>query len=242
MKHKPRHVAVIMDGNGRWASLQRKARTYGHRRGVIAAQSVIRAALRSGIAELTLFGFSSENRARPKREVEFLMWLFSDSLNDLSAFVENGVSLRFVGDLDYFGKRLRGRMRDAESETAGGRAMRMNIALNYGGRWDIAQAAMRAFDRSRAPKTAESVQSEIEKGLVVGDVDLLIRTGGEVRISNFLLWQCSYAELYFTKTLWPDFDERAFGRALTWFAQRRRRFGKTTGQLRIGTTGKRGGA
>lgn len=238
MKYKPRHVAVIMDGNGRWANLRRKARSYGHKRGVVAAQGVIRTALENGVPELTLFGFSSENRERPKREVEFLMWLFSDSLDDLSSFTENGVRLRFVGDLDYFGKRLLKRMRAAEDETSGGQAMLLNIALNYGGKWDIARAVTQAKERKTAAASPEQMQKEIESRLVVGDVDLLIRTGGEARLSNFLLWQSSYAEIYFIDTLWPDFDGLAFKKALKWFSLRRRRFGKTAAQLRTKKRGK----
>lgn len=229
MEQKPRHVAIIMDGNGRWATTRRKARSYGHRRGVAAAQGVVRSAAEYGVDELTLFGFSSENRGRPKREIEFLMWLFSDSLGDLSAFVENGIRLKFVGALDYFGKGLLKRMREVERETAHGEVMQVNVALNYGGRWDIAQAVARMGRPSPDP---ERVEEEIERGLTVGDADLIIRTGDETRISNFLLWQGAYAEIYFTGVLWPDFDAAEFKRAMRWFARRRRRFGKTPSQLR----------
>lgn len=231
MGHKPRHVAVIMDGNGRWATMRHKARSYGHRRGIVAAQGVIRAAAEYGVEQLTLFGFSSENRGRPKREVEFLMWLFSDALKDLSSFVENGIRLKFVGDLGYFDKRLRERMRGAEEETAGGKHMRVNVALNYGGRWDIAQAVARLNGTTGG---AAALGAAIERGLTVGDVDLVIRTGGETRISNFLLWQSAYAELYFTETLWPEYDAAAFGKTMQWFSRRRRRFGMTPGQSRAG--------
>ena len=225
-----------MDGNGRWATARRKVRSYGHKRGVKAAQGVIRSALENKIPELTLFGFSSENRLRPKREVEFLMWLFSDSLKDLSSFVENKVRLKFVGDLDYFGERLLDGMRNAEKETKGGTALQLNIALNYGGRWDIVQAveAAKSSPKSSMNKglSSKQLEKEINKHLVVGDVDLLIRSGGETRISNFLLWQSSYAEVYFIDTLWPDFDDDSFKHALKWFAQRKRKFGKTAAQSR----------
>ena len=234
MEQKPRHVAVIMDGNGRWATMRRKARSYGHRRGVAAAQGLVRSAAEYGVDELTLFGFSSENRGRPKREIEFLMWLFSDSLGDLSAFVDNGIRLRFVGALDYFGQRLLKRMREVEEETAPGKVMQVNVALNYGGRWDIAQAVARMERKGQTPPDLERVQQAIEQGLSVGDADLVIRTGDETRISNFLLWQSAYAEIYFTGVLWPDFDDGEFKRAMRWFARRRRRFGKTPSQLRTG--------
>ena len=165
-----------------------------------------------------------------------LAYLLSDALGDFDELIENGIRLKFVGDLEFFGAKMVARMRRAEEKTGGGDAMLLNVALNYGGRWDIAQAV------SRLPPAAgqwddEQLQREIAGRLQVRESDLLIRTGGHARISNFLLWQLSYAELYFTDTLWPDFDQAAFQRALDWFAQCRRKFGKTPAQLKRGRAG-----
>lgn len=228
-----RHVALIMDGNGRWARARRRSRAYGHRHGVNAVDAVIRRAAERDIPQLTLFAFSSENAARPRSEVQLLMRLFAETLHDekLDELEEHGVGLRFIGDLESLGAGLRRTARRAEERLAGARRLTVNVALGYGGRWDIAQAAETLLRRGERARGA-ALQSALAAALSVDDVDLLIRTGGERRLSNFLLWQCAYAELYFTDTLWPDFDAEQFERALAWFAGRERRFGRTPAQAR----------
>lgn len=237
MDQPPRHVAVIMDGNGRWAAAKRKARTYGHRRGVNVAREITKAAAGQAVSELTLFGFSRENRQRPSGEVEILMRLLSNALSDVDELADNGICLKFVGDPGFFSSKLTDNMRRAEEKTAAGEVMRLNVALNYGGQWDIAQAVSRlpgmsGGDAISDEDACEKLQREISSRLLLGDVDLLIRTGGDTRVSNFLLWQIAYAEIYFTETLWPDFTPDAFKQALRWFAKRQRKFGKTPAQLR----------
>ena len=221
----PRHVAVIMDGNGRWAKQRGKARSAGHQAGVRSARRIVRACHRHGVEVLTLFAFSQENWQRPPREVSLLMQLFLRTLDrEIRSLHRNGVRLRFIGNHDDFAPELRQRMREAEAVTASNTGLTLVIALGYGGHWDIAQAARRLAEQGR-PIT----EASLEAALVTGDLpppDLMIRTGGEQRISNFLLWQLAYSELYFCDVLWPDFGDADFDAALAWYAGRERRFGR----------------
>jgi len=227
----PRHIAIVMDGNGRWAERRHHPRSFGHRAGQKAVRAVVEYCLRRGVGALTLFAFSSENWNRPQAEVGALMELFLKALDrELDELHGNGVRVRFVGDLDAFAPELHARMRAAMARTAGNTALALNVAVNYGGRWDIAQAARRAA--ADAVRGALDPAALDEAGLApyfclaeLPPPDLLIRTGGERRVSNFLLWQIAYAELYFTDTLWPDVDAAELDRALADFAARERRFG-----------------
>ncbi len=221
----PRHVAIIMDGNGRWAQARGQARAVGHRAGVKSVRRVLRACYRQGIRALTLFAFSQENWKRPEIEVRLLMQLFSHVLmREFRSLHKNGVSIRFIGDHSAFPAILKARMHEAERLTAANTGIQLTIAAGYGGQWDIVQAARRL-----AREGADITQELLEKKLStvhLPPVDLLIRTGGEKRISNFMLWQVSYSELYFSDTLWPDFDDQDFTQALAWYAGRERRFGR----------------
>ena len=228
----PRHIAIIMDGNGRWARQHGMPRVIGHRRGATALRHVVRACVKRHIEVLTVFAFSSENWLRPDTEVKALMLLFTHSLRrEVEKLHEAGVRLRFAGDRSRFDAALQQRMRDAEQRTAGNQRMTMVVAVNYGGRWDVTQAA-RALTRAvLAGELAlgEVSESSLAKHLELADLpepDLLIRSGGEQRISNFLLWQMAYTELYFTSTLWPDFRVDDLDQAIHWFAERDRRFGR----------------
>jgi len=220
----PRHVAVIMDGNGRWAQSRGSPRALGHRAGVKVVRRVLRAAGKAGIEVLTLFAFSQENWKRPELEVKLLMQLFLRTLGrETAAMHRNGVRLRFIGDRSDFCEALQQEMASSEALTQANTGVCLVIAVGYGGQWDIAQAAQQLADRGQRI-TAEG----IEAGLQTASLplpDLMIRTGGERRISNFLLWQLAYTELYFTDVLWPDFDETEFRAALDWFAGRERRYG-----------------
>ena len=228
---RPRHVAIVMDGNGRWARRRGLPRSAGHRAGVQSVRRVVEACMARSIEALTLFAFSSENWRRPRREVGLLMELFLTTLDqEAERLHEQGVRLRFIGDRAAFAPRLRERIAAAEALTAGNGALHLTIAANYGGRWDIARAARRLAEAAAAgridPATVDVERFGREVCLAeLPEPDLLIRTGGERRISNFLLWQIAYTELYFTDLLWPDFDERAFDEALAWYAGRERRFG-----------------
>lgn len=221
----PRHVAVIMDGNGRWAKQRGKARAAGHKAGVRAARRAVRACHRHGIEVLTLFAFSQENWQRPPSEVTLLMQLFLSTLSrEIRSLDRNRVRLRFIGDHSDFAPELRERMRAAEQQTAGNEGLTLVVALGYGGHWDITNAA-----RVLAARGDEITQQALEAELAGSDLpepDLMIRTGGEQRISNFLLWQLAYAELYFCDVLWPDFDDPDFDAAIHWYATRERRFGR----------------
>ncbi|MFA5939406.1 MAG: polyprenyl diphosphate synthase [Sinimarinibacterium sp.] len=221
----PRHVAIIMDGNGRWAQQRHKARAFGHRAGVRAVRKIVRAAARAGVEVLTLFAFSQENWKRPELEVRLLMQLFVTTLaREVNTLHRNGMRVRFIGDHRDFPPELRDQMARAETLTAGNTGPQLLIAVGYGGQGDIVQAAQRA-----AAEGAEITAEAIESRLLTRDApppDLMIRTGGESRISNFLLWQLAYTELYFTPVLWPDFDDAAFAVALEWYAGRQRRFGR----------------
>ncbi len=233
----PRHVAIIMDGNGRWARQRRLPRTAGHRAGVKSVRAVVEESVRRGIEALTLFAFSSENWRRPQAEVQLLMELFLHTLRgEVRRLHENDVRLRIVGERRAFPEKLQRRIAEAEEITANNRTLQLQIAANYGGRWDITQAARRlaadcvagCLDPHRIDEAALSARLGFAD---IPDPDLFVRTGGEKRLSNFLLWQAAYAELYFTDLLWPEFDEEAYVRALHDFAARQRRFGQTGEQI-----------
>jgi len=229
----PRHVAIIMDGNGRWARKRFMPRVAGHSRGVESVRAVIKRCIERGVGYLTLFAFSSENWRRPADEVSFLMQLFMRSLKkEVARLHENGIRFRVIGDMSRFDDALVKMIRDAESMTEANSTLHLTIAANYGGRWDILQAmnALLAGAQPPAEVTEEALSPHLSMAFAP-EPDLFIRTGGEQRISNFLLWQLAYAELYFTDTLWPDFDAAAFDGALASFSDRERRFGRTSEQL-----------
>lgn len=231
--HIPAHVAVVMDGNGRWAKARFLPRVEGHRRGMAALKRLTEAARKAGIRHLTVFAFSSENWKRPADEVNALMRFFVDGLTrEAEPLSEAGIRLHVVGDAKVFSPELQAAIRTAEQMTEGAQAMTLNICANYGGRWDVVDAVNRLV-RDGKPVTVETVTDAVSMQWA-GPVDLMIRTGGEQRISNFLLWQLAYAELWFTEVLWPDFSEADFNEALTWFAGRERRFGRTGDQVKNG--------
>ncbi len=231
--HIPAHVAVVMDGNGRWAKARFLPRVEGHRRGMAALKRLTEAARKAGIRHLTVFAFSSENWKRPADEVNALMRFFVDGLTrEAEPLREAGIRLHVVGDTKVFSPELQAAIRTAEQMTEGAQAMTLNICANYGGRWDVVDAVNRLV-RDGKPVTVETVTDAVSMQWA-GPVDLMIRTGGEQRISNFLLWQLAYAELWFTEVLWPDFSEADFNEALTWFAGRERRFGRTGDQVKNG--------
>lgn len=231
--HIPAHVAVVMDGNGRWAKARFLPRVEGHRRGMAALKRLTEAARKAGIRHLTVFAFSSENWKRPADEVNALMRFFVDGLTrEAEPLSEAGIRLHVVGDTKVFSPELQAAIRTAEQMTEGAQAMTLNICANYGGRWDVVDAVNRLV-RDGKPVTVETVTDAVSMQWA-GPVDLMIRTGGEQRISNFLLWQLAYAELWFTEVLWPDFSEADFNEALTWFAGRERRFGRTGDQVKNG--------
>lgn len=231
--HIPAHVAVVMDGNGRWAKARFLPRVEGHRRGMAALKRLTEAARKAGIRHLTVFAFSSENWKRPADEVNALMRFFVDGLTrEAGPLSEAGIRLHVVGDTKVFSPELQAAIRTAEQMTEGAQAMTLNICANYGGRWDVVDAVNRLV-RDGKPVTVETVTDAVSMQWA-GPVDLMIRTGGEQRVSNFLLWQLAYAELWFTEVLWPDFSEADFNEALTWFAGRERRFGRTGDQVKNG--------
>ncbi|MGX5201306.1 polyprenyl diphosphate synthase [Aliikangiella sp. IMCC44632] len=229
----PQHVAIIMDGNGRWAQAQGKKRTSGHKAGVERAREVVESAGKLGIKSLTLFAFSSENWNRPQEEVSYLMELFIMALNrEVKTLNKHDVKLKFIGDTSAFNEKLQQSIKQAEKLTENNQSVRLNVAANYGGRWDIVNSVNRIIESSSTPiKISEEM---LEQQLATADLpplDLLIRTGGETRISNFLIWQAAYAELYFCDTLWPDFDTQALTKAVQDYNQRQRRFGMTGEQI-----------
>ncbi len=233
----PKHVAIIMDGNGRWAKLRGKHRTFGHKAGAESVRKAVQFARQKGIPSLTLFAFSSENWKRPEQEVSVLMELFMTVLKrEVKKLHKYNVRLRIVGDISGFSSRLQKQIAEAEALTADNTALNLNIAANYGGRWDIAQAAQKlALQVQSGTLAATDINAErLASELQLADQhepDLLIRTGGEHRISNFLLWQLAYAEFYFSKVLWPDFNDQEFAAAIADFSCRERRFGLTSEQL-----------
>jgi len=232
----PRHVAIIMDGNGRWAKQRLMPRVAGHRRGVEAVRATVRASIARGVEYLTLFAFSSENWRRPQDEVSILMDLFLRALEqEVAKLHDNGIRFKVVGDLARFPARIRELIAAAEALTARNPKLTLTIAANYGGRQDIAQAAQRYFaDHPDRVEGAALPPHAFDPYLAMSyapEPDLFIRTGGEQRISNFLLWQLAYSELYFTDLLWPDFDAAAFDAAIESYRHRERRFGRTSEQV-----------
>jgi len=230
----PRHVAIIMDGNGRWARKRFLPRFAGHRRGVETVRDTVKACLARGIEYLTLFAFSSENWRRPDEEVKLLMQLFVRALqHEVSKLNRNGVRLRVIGDLSRFDTELQSLIHESEQKTAHNNKLTLTIAANYGGRWDVLQAVnqMALAQPNKQGAWREDDLAPYLSMSYASEPDLFIRTGGEQRISNFLLWQLAYTEFYFTDTLWPEFDEAAFAAAITSFQQRERRFGRTSEQL-----------
>ena len=233
----PRHVAIIMDGNGRWAENHHLPRHAGHRAGVKTVRMVVEQSVKRGVQVLTLFAFSSENWGRPRQEVQMLMSLFMNVLRgEIKRLHKSGVRLRIIGERSAFSDALQRRIQEAEQLTAGNRSLVLQIAANYGGRWDIAQAARALAADVRAGRLEPNAISEELLASRLSfvdqpDPDLFIRTGGEQRISNFLLWQAAYSDLYFSERLWPEFSAEDFDAALADFARRQRRFGKTGDQV-----------
>lgn len=233
----PRHVAIIMDGNGRWAQQKGKLRTFGHKAGVDAVRSSVSLARKLGIKSLTLFAFSSENWQRPKDEVNVLMQLFSMVLkSEVKKLNKNDIRLKVIGDMSAFDTKLQEKIKNAEALTANNQSLTLNIAANYGGRWDIINATRRIAKKIEQQQiTLNDINEDLFNQNIstagLPELDLLIRTGGDHRVSNFLLWQCAYAEFYFTDVLWPDFNEEVFNLAIADFANRQRRFGLTGAQI-----------
>jgi len=230
----PRHVAIIMDGNGRWAKNRFLPRVAGHRRGVEAVRATVRACGERGIEFLTLFAFSSENWRRPADEVSVLKQLFRAALEqEVSKLHEVEIRLRVIGNLTPFGETIAALVRRAEELTAGNRRLTLTVAANYGGRWDLLQA-INALARAHPERAGRFTEADLAPHFALSyapEPDLFIRTGGEQRISNFLIWQLAYSELYFTETLWPDFDAAALDAAIASYRRRERRFGRTSEQL-----------
>jgi undecaprenyl diphosphate synthase len=239
----PKHVAIIMDGNGRWARNRHLPRVAGHRKGVEAVRATVRAAIEHGAEYLTLFAFSSENWRRPADEVTILMELFLRALEqEVAKLHDNDIRFKVVGDMSRFAPRIRELIAAAEALTGGNRRLTLTVAANYGGRWDIAQAARAYYAAnpgaiaSGAPPDPDGLTPYLSMSYAP-EPDLFIRTGGEKRVSNFLLWQLAYTELYFTDTLWPDFGAAALDAAIRSYAQRERRFGRTSEQLETASSG-----
>ena len=233
----PTHIAVIMDGNGRWAKRRALPRHVGHRSGVEPVRKIVELAATRGVKYLTLFAFSSENWSRPREEVSKLMGLFLEALQrEVDELHRNNVCLKFIGAREQLERGLVEKIEAAERKTGGNSGLQLFVAVAYGGRWDIVNAARRLAKKAADGEIAaanigeQDIAAELELG-DVPDPDLLIRTGGEQRISNFLLWNLAYAELWFTDTLWPDFDEKRFEEALAYYARRQRRYGHTGEQI-----------
>jgi len=231
----PRHVAIIMDGNGRWAKKRFLPRVAGHRKGVEAVRETVKACGERGIEFLTLFAFSSENWRRPPEEVSFLMQLFLRALEqEVEKLHANEIRFKVVGDLSPFDARIVSHIRRGEALTRDNRRLTLTVAANYGGRWDVVQAANRCREQDPAAPITEERLTQFLSMSHAPEPDLFIRTGGEQRVSNFLLWQLAYTELYFTEALWPDFGAEALDAAIASYRQRERRFGRTSEQLREG--------
>jgi undecaprenyl diphosphate synthase len=234
VKQVPRHIAIIMDGNGRWAKQRMLPRAAGHKRGVEIVREVVKACVARGVEYLTLFAFSSENWRRPEEEVSMLKRLFIMALErEAEKLHRNGIRLRIVGDIAPFGKKITELVARAEQLTQANTNMTLTIAANYGGRWDLLQAMQRLIE-SKPEQHGAFTEEQLASCLAMAyapEPDLFIRTGGEQRISNFLLWQLAYSEFYFTNTLWPDFDAAALDQAILSYQQRERRFGRTSEQL-----------
>ena len=235
----PKHIAIIMDGNGRWAQAQGKGRVAGHKAGVDSVRAVVKAARNANIQALTLFAFSSENWKRPEQEVSVLMDLFMFVLTkEVKRLHKNNIRFQVIGDLSRFSDKLQKNILKSEQLTENNTGLTLSVAANYGGRWDITTAAKKLA--TQVANNDMSVDDITEESLHqytclanLPPLDLLIRTGGDFRISNFLLWQAAYAELYFTDTLWPDFNEQQLELAINVFDQRERRFGKTGEQIKL---------
>ena len=225
----PVHVALVLDGNRRWARRRKKSHEAGYRAGIAATRALVEHAVRRGIPILTLFAFSSENRKRPKPQVELLVSLLVETLDaQARELIERGIQLRFLGEPERLSSKVRSRIRQIEAQAPAKPGLVLCVALHYGGRQDL----LAAFRRCREADVGAIGEAEVSRALGTGglpDPDLLIRTGGEFRLSNFLLWQLAYTELYFTDCLWPDFGEEEFDRALEWFATRERRYGGSVG-------------
>jgi len=239
----PRHIAIIMDGNGRWAKNRFLPRVAGHKRGVETVRTAVKACMERGVEFLTLFAFSSENWRRPTDEVAFLMQLFITVLEqEVTKLHENGIRFKVIGDLSKFESKIIEFIRNGEALTAENTRFTLTIAANYGGRWDVMQA-MRRLLAEHAHLAAGFEESDLMPYFALNyapEPDLFIRTGGEKRISNFLLWQLAYTELHFTDTLWPDFDRRALDLAIQSYQQRERRFGRTSEQVQKSLSGNGG--
>lgn len=236
MRQLPRHIAIVMDGNGRWAKAHRKPRAMGHKAGVSALKKVVQACAKKEIKALTVFAFSTENWQRPEKEVSLLFELFMRALtSEVQELHQNNIRLQFIGDITAFSKSLQSKMQAAQALTENNTGLTFVAALNYGGRWDITQAvkkiaaAVHAGDCALDSIDEDLIQQQLSTQ-ALPEPDLFIRTSGEQRISNFLNWQLAYTELYFTETLWPDFDETALEDAIAFYASRERRFGLTSEQ------------
>lgn len=226
----PHHVAIVMDGNGRWAARRLMPRIAGHKRGVDALRDVVKACATQQVKVLTVFAFSSENWARPEEEVSGLLDLLARALlREVPQLQKDGVQLHFLGDKSPLAPALQQGLQDAQAQTQSNSQLVLNVCFNYGGRWDVVQAAQHVVAQGEA-LTQESLSAALSTAHC-GDPDLVIRTGGEQRISNFLLWQSAYSELYFTDTLWPDFDAHALAQAIAAYASRERRYGRTSAQV-----------
>lgn len=233
----PRHIAVVMDGNGRWANKRHLPRAAGHKAGVDATRKIVENCAKNKVGALTIFAFSSENWNRPVTEVSSLMALFLTTISiEAKKLHKKNVRVRFIGDRSRFSEKLQSSIRKSEELTLGNDGLQLNIAANYGGRWDVIDACKKISQKVSEGALAiddidESALSDALSLADLGDPDLFIRTGGEKRISNFLIWQLAYTELYFVDTLWPDFADSDFAAALDWYAGRQRRFGKTGQQV-----------
>ncbi len=233
----PQHIVVVMDGNGRWAKKRLLPRTTGHSMGVKSTRKLVELCVRDGVKALTLFAFSSENWKRPEQEVSSLMELFVSTLqSEVKKLHEQNVRMRFIGECSAFSDKLQSKINEATQLTKHNDGLQLNIAVNYGGRWDIATACKNILSAiEKGDLTTDQIDAELLDQYVclsdLPDPDLFIRTGGEQRISNFLIWQLAYTELYFTDVLWPDFDEQEFVAAIDWFNGRQRRFGQTGDQV-----------
>lgn len=234
----PQHIAIIMDGNGRWAKNQNKPRFMGHKAGVNSVEAIVKRCVELNVEVLSIFAFSSENWRRPSKEVSLLMELFAIALKQqVKRLHKNNIRLRVIGDLSKFSSSLQKQIQQAEQLTASNTGLIINVAANYGGRWDIANAVQQIAQKVKDNLLdVNSIdETTIDQFLMTASLpepDLFIRTGGEQRVSNFLLWQLAYSEMYFTDTLWPDFDAEELDKAISSFANRERRFGKTSEQLK----------
>ena len=233
----PRHIAVVMDGNGRWANKRHLPRAAGHKAGVNATRNIVENCAKNKIQALTIFAFSSENWNRPESEVTMLMALFISTITvEVKKLHKKNVRVRFIGERSRFSEKLQGSINESEKLTDKNTGLQLNIAANYGGRWDVVNACKSLMSEIQKNKiTIDDVDEKLFNSFVslsdLPEPDLFVRTGGEQRISNFLIWQLSYSELYFVDTLWPDFSSADFEAALSWYASRQRRFGKTGQQI-----------